>query len=237
MRVLLTTPVPAVEFQQPLGESEVVQDSPLLTLPLEILEQIGRACSDGPTAIAYTRSCRCLYALRPRILTTDLQKLSWTLQKLLSSASKVFLKPFLEYCQSSPFRQASFMLFADDEDSKKQVEAVFPNVLAFYERPVILDNGRILRHLIQDQERIRPQIERIQDLIQIRREPPRILDYILQNNPQPLLINPLPQPPVLNLIQMLQIQHEMQRLEELQQQRNAVADVANQIRNFIQRLF
>lgn len=228
MQVSLTNAVTAVEFQQPLGESEIVQDSLLLTLPLEILEQIGRACADGQTAIAYTRSCRCLYALRPKILTTDLEKLSWTLQKLLSCADKFFLTSFLSHCVSSPFLKASFMLFASDEDSKKQVEAVFPNVRVMYERPGILDDGAIFRHIRQEQEIL----ERM-----IVRKPPSILDYILQDDNQPRIINILPQPPVLNLAQMVRIQHEIQRLEEQQLQINPITDAVNQIQKFIYRLF
>lgn len=233
MQISGTMAEASVAFQASLSETTIEQDSQLLSLPLEILEQIGRACPDGPTAVAYTRSCKSLYALRPKILTTEIKKLSWTLQQLLSSTNRIFLKSFLEYCESSPHRHASFFLLAFDEDSKKQVEAVFPKADVLYPQPVLHEDARIFAHWRQEQE----VIQRIVDLERniIRREPPMDYNDFMGINNQHLVIHPLPEPPVLNLIQMLQIQHEMQRLEGLQQQRDAIADAANQIRNLINR--
>lgn len=254
MQVSLTTAMQAVDFQKPLEEIEVKQDSLLFTLPLEILEQIGRSCSDAKTAIAYTRSCRSLYVLRPKILTTDPRKLSWTLQILATSINKMYLASFLEYCKTSPVRHASFHIFVQDLDIQNQIVAVLPNAQVHLLAPPLINEFPVQvvmapppprpPHVMLPHELIDPQIylqgNPIRELLenQRRAEPFRIIDYIQRDIDQQRIITLLqPPPPVLELAQIVRIQQEMQRLEQLQQQRDPIADVVNQIQNFIGRFF
>lgn len=116
-----------VDFQQPPKEAEADQNSALLSLPLEVLEHIGRMFPDVPTAIKYTKLCKRLYSCRPTILTTSLPKLQWVLKKLLTS--QCYIASFLEHCKTSPFRNARFVVDSSEPAYLGLIKTVFPNVI------------------------------------------------------------------------------------------------------------
>jgi hypothetical protein len=118
-------------FQQPLLANQIEQVAPLFTLPLEMLIYIGRMCADVPDVIAYTRTCKCLYALRPKILTTDVSKVQGVLERLLRNPW--YLAAFLEVCKHAPkdVRLASFKLqpsYSNQLHNSSLILAVLPNV-------------------------------------------------------------------------------------------------------------
>ncbi|MCE5294757.1 MAG: hypothetical protein LLF94_09125 [Chlamydiales bacterium] len=129
-----------LEFQQPLKGPPDEQDNK--TLPLEILEHIGRMCPDVPTAITFTRTCRLLYLSRPKILTGHLPKLQWTIQKLVSHQH--YLALFLDHCTTSPFRNAAFEIAGSSQKDKDLITAVMPHVKV--NLPGFIENvGRVMR--------------------------------------------------------------------------------------------
>lgn len=141
MQLLFVIKNPVV-FQQQLSESKVEQESALLSLPAEVLEHVGRMCPDGSTAIAYTRSCKLLYAMRPKILTTNLPKLQWTLEKLVQVGNQRYLDSFLGHCTTSPLCQASFTVNAPLSMQAMVVTKKMPNVkLKFPPLPFIENFG------------------------------------------------------------------------------------------------
>ncbi len=82
-------------------------------------------CPDAQTAIAFTRASRNIYILRPKILTTDLSKLVWTLEKL--TKHERFLESFLECCKGSPLQHTEFRIVVSKVAHRVSIMKIFPH--------------------------------------------------------------------------------------------------------------